>query len=88
MGTVKRQEWIWVISISTVIVAAAALPYLTGYLAQTPAWRFSGSVMDQVDYHSHLILVGAPSLLTRHSVSSMVPHLAAASRSGTTGKQG
>jgi hypothetical protein len=54
VNTVKRQEWTWVIVVSAVIVAAAALPYLTGYLAQTPDLRFSGSVMGQVDYHSHL----------------------------------
>jgi hypothetical protein len=54
MGNVKRQEWIWVIAISAVIVAAAALPYVVGYLAQTPEWRFSGSIMDKVDYYSHL----------------------------------
>jgi len=54
VNTVKRQEWTWVIVVSAMIVAAAALPYLTGYLAQTPDLRFSGTVIDQVDYHSHL----------------------------------
>jgi hypothetical protein len=54
MGTVKRQEWIWVIAVSAVIVVAASLPYLAGCLAQTPDWRFVGSIMDPVDYHSHL----------------------------------
>lgn len=54
MGTVKRQEWIWVVAISALIVTSAMLPYAVGALAQTPEWRFSGSIMDQVDYHSHL----------------------------------
>jgi hypothetical protein len=54
MGTVKRQEWIWVIAISALIVAAAALPYVAGYLAQTPEWRFSGSIMNAVDYNTYL----------------------------------
>jgi hypothetical protein len=54
MGIVKRQEWIWVVAVSAVIVAAASLPYLAGYLAQTPELRFSGSIMDQVDYNTYL----------------------------------
>ena len=54
MKTVKRQEWIWVITVSAMIVLAAALPYVAGALAQTPEWRFSGSIMDRVDYHTYL----------------------------------
>jgi hypothetical protein len=54
MGTVKRREWAWVIVVAAVIVVASTLPYLTGYLAQTPQWRFGGSLMDVVDYNSYL----------------------------------
>ena len=54
MGRITRREWLWVAMAAGLIVAASTLPYLAGYLAQTPEWHFSGSLLDAVDYHSHL----------------------------------
>jgi hypothetical protein len=54
MGRVARREWLWAGIAAGLIVAVAGLPYVTGYLAQTPRWRFAGSLMDQVDYHTYL----------------------------------
>lgn len=54
MGRVQRGEWRWVIVVAVLVVAASTLPYLGGFLAQTPDWTFGGCLMDQVDYHSHL----------------------------------
>jgi hypothetical protein len=54
MGQVQRSEWHWIIIVAGLVVAASTLPYLAGILAQTPEWIFRGSIMDQVDYHSHL----------------------------------
>jgi hypothetical protein len=51
---VTRREWTWVLVVSALVVAASTAPYLAGALAQTPAQRFGGAVMDPVDYHSHL----------------------------------
>jgi len=51
---VERQEWIWVAVVSIIIVAGSTVPYLTGWLAQTPQVRFDGAVLDSSDYHSHL----------------------------------
>jgi hypothetical protein len=51
---VRRQEWVWVLFVATVIVAASTSPYLAGYLAQTSQMRFDGAVLDTADYHSHL----------------------------------
>ncbi len=54
MGQVQRGEWHWVIVMAALVVAASTLPYLAGFLAQTPDWSFGGSIMDQVDYHTYL----------------------------------
>jgi hypothetical protein len=51
---VARREWVWVLVVSALVVAASTVPYLAGYLAQTPGERFGGVVMNPVDYHSHL----------------------------------
>jgi hypothetical protein len=51
---VARKEWVWVLVVAGLIVTASTLPYLAGCLAQTPQERFSGVVMNPVDYHSHL----------------------------------
>ncbi len=51
---VSRQEWTWVVIVAALIVTASTLPYLAGYLAQTPQRCFSGAVLDKADYHSHL----------------------------------
>lgn len=54
MVRVTRQEWVWAATMVSLVVAASTLPYLTGYLFQTVDMRFSGALLDQVDYHSHL----------------------------------
>lgn len=51
---VTRQEWIWVAVVAALIVAASTVPYLAGYLVQTPQMRFGGAVLGRTDYHSHL----------------------------------
>ncbi len=54
MRRVTRREWMWAMAVAGLIVAASTLPYLAGYLAQTPDLRFGGALLDRVDYHSHL----------------------------------
>jgi hypothetical protein len=51
---VTRREWVWVLVVSALVVAASTVPYLAGILAQTPRERFGGVVMNPVDYHSYL----------------------------------
>jgi len=51
---IEKQEWSWVIAVSALIVIASTIPYLAGYLAQTPDEVFGGAVLDKPDYHSHL----------------------------------
>jgi len=49
-----RAEWRWVLTVSALILILSSAPYLAGYAAQTSTLRFSGAVMDRMDYHSHL----------------------------------
>nr|HID12360.1 hypothetical protein [Anaerolineae bacterium] len=54
MGEVTWREWRWVMAVAGLLLAASTLPYLVGYLAQTPESHFGGALLDRVDYHSHL----------------------------------
>jgi len=53
-GRVARREWVWVASVSGVILLVSTVPYVLGYLAQTPAMRFGGALLDREDYESYL----------------------------------
>lgn len=54
MTKVTRREWMWAAAVAGLVVVASTLPVLAGYLAQTPQQRFSGVLLDRMDYHSHL----------------------------------
>jgi hypothetical protein len=49
-----REEWVWIAVVAMLLVAASTVPYVAGYLAQTPQMRFGGALLDKEDYHSHL----------------------------------
>ncbi|MGD8759143.1 MAG: hypothetical protein PVJ07_02700, partial [Anaerolineales bacterium] len=51
---VTRREWLWVAAVAAIVLLAATLPTIAGYLAQTPEAVFLGAVYDVQDYHSHL----------------------------------
>jgi len=51
---VTRQEWAWAVTVAGLIVITSTLPYLAGYLAQTPEARFCGALLDRADYHCYL----------------------------------
>ncbi len=52
--SVERKEWGWAAAVAGLVVLASTIPYLAGYLAQTPQARFGGVLLDRMDYHSHL----------------------------------
>ena len=54
MKRVASREWQWVAGVAGLIVAASTLPYLVGYLAQTPDLRFGHGLIDRVDYYTYL----------------------------------
>lgn len=54
MEQVTRQEWAWAAAVAGLLVIASTTPYLVGYLAQTADMRFSGVLLDRMDYHSYL----------------------------------
>lgn len=54
MGRMTRQEWAWVVAVAGLVLAVSTVPYMAGYLAQTADVRFSGALLDRMDYHSHL----------------------------------
>ena len=54
MGQVGRREWAWVAVVVGLVVGGSTVPYLAGYAAQTADLRFSGALLDRVDYHSYL----------------------------------
>ena len=54
MGRVERREWVWVLVMAGLVTVVSSVPYTVGYLAQTPGERFSGALLDRVDYHSYL----------------------------------
>jgi len=43
-----------VAAVAGLVVAVSTLPYAAGYLAQTADLRFSGALLDRVDYYSYL----------------------------------
>ena len=51
---VSRAEWRWAAAVALAVVVVSALPYVAGYLAQTPDLRFAGGVFDLEDYRSYL----------------------------------
>src|SRR5512139_4123375 len=57
MQRVTRQEWVWAIAVTGLVMIISSVPYLAGYLAQTGELRFGGAVLDRADYHSHLAKV-------------------------------
>lgn len=51
---VTWKEWAWAAGGAGLVVLVSTIPYLAGYLAQTPEARFGGVLLDRPDYHSHL----------------------------------
>ena len=51
---IARREWAWALTVAAVTVALSSIPYVAGYLSQTPDHRFIGAVYDWEDYYSHL----------------------------------
>jgi hypothetical protein len=50
----SSREWRVVIPLSLGILLLASLPYLAGYAAQTPGYRFGGLVFNPIDGNSYL----------------------------------
>jgi len=51
---ISEREWLWVLITTVLILFLSSVPYLTGYLTQTPELVFSGAVFDRQDYAVHL----------------------------------
>ncbi|NLE44962.1 MAG: hypothetical protein GX620_09600 [Chloroflexi bacterium] len=54
MNEAPSSEWRWALWIAVVAVLIASVPYIAGYLVQTPDRIFVGAVYDWEDYYSHL----------------------------------
>jgi len=53
-GVVSRAEYRWAAAVALAVVAVSTVPYMAGYLAQPADVRFSGALLDRMDYHSYL----------------------------------
>lgn len=54
LGSVMRSELVWVIIVSILIILLSSLPYIAGYLSETPELDFNGAVYDRSDYAVHV----------------------------------
>jgi hypothetical protein len=53
-SAIKRNEWVWVLALSILILALSTIPYLAGVTAPSADQEFSGAVFDRQDYAVHL----------------------------------
>jgi hypothetical protein len=51
---IDRAEWTWAVIVATLGVFVSTIPYLVGWLVQSPEMRFTGAVFNQEDYNSYL----------------------------------
>lgn len=54
MQILGREEWLWAIKASVLIVILTTVPYVVGYCCSTPERIFTGAFYDLSDYNSHL----------------------------------
>lgn len=54
MPKILRQEWLWVVAWSLIILSVTSLPYLYGTMLSTPAHQFGGFVIGVEDGYSYL----------------------------------
>lgn len=54
---ITRTEWRWVLVVSFGVLLLSTIPYLAGYVSQTPDLRFGGAVFDRMDYDVHLATI-------------------------------
>ncbi len=59
MGKVTRSEWRWVVIASLLVMMISSIPYIAGYLSQTPEQVYSGVVFSRMDYNVHLASIHA-----------------------------
>ncbi|MFQ5942914.1 MAG: hypothetical protein ACE5JF_05110 [Anaerolineales bacterium] len=51
---ITSKEWRWAIIAALAVLGLTTLPYLAGYVSQTPEAAFRGTVYDYLDYFHHL----------------------------------
>jgi hypothetical protein len=56
---IARSEWRWVIVASVLVMMLSSIPYIAGYLSQTPQQVYSGVVFSRMDYNVHLASIHA-----------------------------
>jgi hypothetical protein len=56
---ITRGEWRWLIIASVFVLSLSSIPYIAGYLSQTPEQVYSGVVFSRMDYNVHLASIHA-----------------------------
>lgn len=56
---ITRREWRWLIIASVFVLSLSSIPYIAGYLSQTPEKIYSGVVFSRMDYNVHLASIQA-----------------------------
>jgi hypothetical protein len=51
---INRQEWIWLILVSLIVVTFSSFPYIGAYQAETSNELFNGAVYDRLDFAGYL----------------------------------
>ncbi len=76
LPSVTRREWRWVALMSLAALAVVSLPYLVGWLAQTPEWVFGGCIFLEDDCYSYLAKMrqGAEGAWLFHIAYTSEPH--------------
>lgn len=53
-GTIKTQEWIWLLVVSTLVMLLSSIPYMVGYLQENEHYVFGGSILNRPDYNVYI----------------------------------
>ena len=59
VGKVTRAEWRWIVIASLLVMTLSSIPYIAGYLSQTPEQVYSGVAFSRMDYNVHLASIHA-----------------------------
>jgi hypothetical protein len=73
---VNRHEWRWAAAVGAMVLAAASLPYVLGWLNSSQEWVFTGSFFMQGDAYSYLakMRLGAQGYWLFQDVYAVEPH--------------
>jgi hypothetical protein len=74
--SISRREWRTVTTFAAIVISLTLLPYLAGWLSQTPDMRFSGALIGADDFNSYIgkMRLGARGIFDFYLFYTPEPH--------------